>query len=111
MKKKLVKSQLCNINTYNLYKREMLTLASNVFEFENLPDYIDLAYLNKTLLKNGSIAFFKDEVLGLLALPYIVIGGLDVYGRPKKIEVIGQNGYRRILNSDEFVIMYDNGLL
>ena len=46
MKKKLVKSQLCNINTYNLYKREMLTLASNVFEFENLPDYIDLAALH-----------------------------------------------------------------
>ena len=44
MKKKLIKSQLCNINTYNLYKREMLTLASNVFEFENLPDYIDLGW-------------------------------------------------------------------
>ena len=80
----------------------------NVFKFKYLPSFIDVSYLNKTLLRKGSIAFFKDEVLGLLALPYIVIGGLDVYGRPKKIEVIGQNGYRRILNSDEFVIMYDN---
>lgn len=109
MKKKLVKSQLCNINTYNLYKREMLTLASTVFEFENLPDYIDLAYLNKTLLKNGSIAFFKDEVLGVIALPYTIIGTLDIYGRPNRIQVYSYTGsYTRALNKDEYVIMYDN---
>ena len=109
MKKKLVKSQLCNINTYNLYKREMLTLASNVFEFDNLPDYIDLAYLNKTLLKNGSIAFFKDEVLGVIALPYTIIGTLDIYGRPNRIQVYSYTGsYTRALNKDEYVIMYDN---
>lgn len=108
MRRKLINSQLSNFATYNMYLRQCLTLAENVFKFKYLPTFIDVSYLNKTLLRKGSIAFFKDEVLGLLALPYIVIGGLDVYGRPKKIEVIGQNGYRRILNSDEFVIMYDN---
>lgn len=108
MRRKLINSQLSNFATYNMYLRQCLTLAENVFKFKYLPTFIDVSYLNKTLLRKGSIAFFKDEVLGLLALPYIVIGGLDVYGRPKKIEVIGQNGYRRTLNSDEFVIMYDN---
>lgn len=108
MKRKLINSQLSNFATYNMYLRQCLTLAENVFKFKYLPTFIDVSYLNKTLLRKGSIAFFKDEVLGLLALPYIVIGSLDVYGRPKKIEVIGQNGYRRTLNSDEFVIMYDN---
>lgn len=108
MKKKLINSQLSNFATYNMYLRQLLTLAENVFEFKNLPSFIDVSYINKQLLRKGSIAFFKDEVLGLLALPYIVINGLDVYGRPKKIEVLGQNGYRRILNTDEFVIMYDN---
>lgn len=33
---------------------------------------------------------------------------LDVYGRPVRIQVIGQNGYNRILNKKDFVIMYDN---
>ena len=108
MRRKLINSQLSNFATYNMYLRQCLTLAENVFKLKYLPSYIDVSYLNKTLLRKGSIAFFRDEVLGLLALPYIVIGGLDVYGRPKKIEVIGQNGYKRILNSDEFVIMYDN---
>lgn len=108
MKRKLINSQLSNFATYNMYLRQLLTLAENVFEFKNLPSFIDVSYINKQLLRKGSIAFFQDEVLGLLALPYIVVNGLDVYGRPKRIEVLGQNGYRRILNSDEFVIMYDN---
>lgn len=108
MKRKLINSQLSNFATYNMYLRQLLTLAENVFEFKNLNSFIDVSYLNKQLLRKGSVAFFKDEVMGLLALPYIIVNGLDVYGRPKVIEVIGQNGYRRKLKSDEFVIMYDN---
>lgn len=108
MQKKLINSQLSNWKTYEMYKRQMLTLAENVFEFENLPEYIDTAYLNKILLRRGSIAFFKDEVLGVLALPYTNVGSLDVYGRPRKIIAQAQNGYRKTLNYGEFVIMYDN---
>lgn len=109
MRKKVISSQLCNLATYEMYKSQMLTLAENVFEFENLPDFIDVSYLNKMLLRNGSVAFFKDEVLGLLALPYTVMGSRDVYGRPITIMARAVNGrYFRKLNKDEFVIMYDN---
>ena len=109
MKRRLINSQLSNFNTYNMYLRQLLTLAENVFEFKNLPEYIDTAYMNKILLRNGSIAFFKDEILDeILALPYTNIGNLDVYGRPTSIQVIGKNGYTRVLKKDEFVIMYDN---
>lgn len=108
MQRKLVNSQLSNFKTYQMYLRQLLTLAENVFEFENMPTFIDTAYLNKNLLRNGSIAFFKDEVMGLLALPYENIGTLDVYGRPNKIKVMSQNTYTRTLSRDEYVIMYDN---
>ena len=108
MKAKLINSQLTNFKTYEMYKRQLLTLAENVFEFKNLPNFIDVAFLNKVLLRQGSIAFFVDEVMGLLALPYTSMGTLDVYRRPSKIQVYGQNGYSKVLNYDEFVIMYDN---
>lgn len=111
MRKKLVNSQLCNWNTYQMYVRRLTMLAENVFEYKNLPEYIDLSYLNDTLLKQGSIAFFKDEVMGVIALPYSPIGKLDIYGRPIKIMARAYNGtFFRTLNSDEFVIMYDNTL-
>lgn len=109
MNAKLVNSQLNNYKTYLAYRDKMLTLAENVFQFKNLNPFIDLAYINSELVTKGSIAFFMDEVMGLLALPYTSIGGLDIYGRPKRIQVIPRNGnYNRTLTSDEFVIMYDN---
>ena len=110
MQKRLIDSQIGNFKTYEMYKRQFLTLAENVFEFKNLPKFIDTAYMNKQLLRNGGIAFFKDENISdePLCLPYTNVGTLDVYGRPTKIQVISRNGYTRILNKDEFVIMYDN---
>lgn len=109
MRKQLINSQLSNFKTYEMYKREMLTLAENVFEFEDLPKYIDVAFLNKKLLRDGSIAFFNDEVMGVIALPYTILGTLDIYGRPKRIIANAPNGsYRRTLQEGEFVIMYDN---
>lgn len=108
MKQSQIKSQIGNLQTTQMYLRQLLTLAENVFEFENLPPYIDTAFMNKTLLNKGSIAFFMDEEMGLLALPYINMGTLDVYGRPKTIKVISKSNYQRTLIRDEFVIMYDN---
>ena len=99
MNKKVVNSQLCNFKTYQMYLRQMLTLAENVFEFKNLPSFIDVSYLNKELLRRGSIAFFEDEVMGVIALPYMNIGTLDVYGRPRQIQVIGRNGYTKTLKT------------
>lgn len=109
MKYKLINSQLSNWITYQMYLRQFLTLAENVFIYDNMPDYIDTAYLNKTLVRQGAIAFFYDDVLEkVLALPYTNIGSLDVYNRPKRIQVYGRNGYTNTLKEGEFVIMYDN---
>ena len=109
MKRKMINSQISNFKTYSMYFRQMETLAENVFEFKNLPDYIDISYLNRILLRKGAIAFFYDDVLeSVIALPFNTKGRYDYYGRPVEIEVYGQNGYRRSLKRDEFVIMWDN---
>lgn len=110
MQKKLINSQLTNLLTYQMYLRQMTTLAENVFTFKNMPEFIDISYVNKILLRKGSIAFFYDDVLDtLLALPFYSTSGLDVYGRPSKnITVQGQNGYVKTLKTDEYIIMYDN---
>lgn len=115
MKTKIVNSQISNWKTYDMYFRQMLTLAENVFKFSNLPENIDLAFLNKILVRNGAIAWFEDEDLGVIALPYSSVMSKDVYGRPNSIMVEGENGYVRNLKNTakktEFVIMYDNNSL
>ena len=109
MKTKMINSQLNNFRTYQKVLREMLTLAENVFDFENLPENIDRSFLNITLVKKGCIAFFVDEVMGLTALPFKSTKGLkDVYDRPLGITVFASNGYQRNLKPDEYVLMYDN---
>lgn len=108
MQKRLINSQLSNYQTYLMYRRQLLSLAENVFTFKNMPNFIDISYVNSILVNIGSIAFFKDEVLGLIALPYVNQGTLDVYGRPTKIRVTSNTNYSKVLDQNEFVIMYDN---
>lgn len=109
MKHKLVNSQLTNYLTYQMYLRQFLTLAENVFVYKNMPNFIDTSFLNKSLIRKGAIAFFKDDVLDtVLALPFVNTSNLDVYGRPKTIQVFGQNGYTNFVDKDDFVILYDN---
>ena len=94
-----------------MYKRQFVSLAENVFNIKNLEKYapfMDYSYVNHELVYKGCIAFFMDEYLGLLALPYVNLGKLDLYGRPIDIQVIGRNGYTRKLKQGEYVLMWDN---
>lgn len=108
-KQQLLK-QLNIINTYNLVRSDLVDIACNVYWLENLPNIIDIDRVNLFLLSEGAIAWFYDEVIdSVLALPFICVDNSNLYYRPKKIIVYDNaSGYRRELNSDEFVIMYDN---
>lgn len=112
MKPKLINSQLTNILTIQSYQRRMCSMAENVLLIKNLPEVIDVGYVNEVLLKRGSIVFFVDDVLGLLALPYTSISKRDIYNRPLIVNVKAKNGQTWQLSNEgtepEFVIMYDN---
>ena len=103
--------QISNEKTKEMYKRQFISLAMNVFNIKNLDEiapFMDYSYVNEELVYKGKIAFFMDEYLGLLALPYVNLGKLDLYNRPIDIQVIGRNGYTRKLSKGEYVIMWDN---
>ena len=111
MSKSKAMAQIDNIKTVEMYKRQFISLACNVFNIKNLDEvapFMDYSYVNKELVYKGNIAFFWDEYLGLLALPFVNMGKLDLYGRPIDIQVIGRNGYTRYLKKGEYVIMWDN---
>ena len=109
--KEKAKNQLRNIYTSDMYLKQCVSLAMNVFNIKNLDKeapFMDQSYVNKKLVYGGTIAFFWDEYLGLLALPWRNMGKLDLYNRPIDIQVIGRNGYSRTLKYGEYVIMWDN---
>ena len=108
-KNKGMTNQLNNQNTFYSYFRQMLSLAQNVYPFKNMPETIFEPYVNRILLERGSICFYIEPEIGLVALPYQIIGKLDIYNRPITIKAISANGTQsRLLYPDEYVICYDN---
>lgn len=82
----------------------------SMFKWEGLPESVDVRYLEMELFLTGQALFFKDDVLGYLALGCLANGSFDVYGEPKVRRAYSRySGY----NSDSFsdkdsVIIWNN---
>lgn len=102
----LAKNMLSN----NMYLRRLCELSMSMFKWEGLPDSVDVRYLEMELFLTGQALFFKDDVLGYLALGCLANGSFDVYGEPKVRRAYSRySGY----NSDSFtdkdsVIIWNN---
>lgn len=108
-KNKLQESTFFNNTLRFSHYFDMLTeIALASFRWLNMPDTIDIRFLENNLYSRGSVVFFYDDVVGYLALPYTVSGGLDVYGYPNNITAYSSNGYTTNLNQSNSVIIYNN---
>lgn len=102
-------SAYMNNRTYQQYYNRLTELSVSMFEWKNVPDTIDLRYLELCLFAYGQVAFFKDEV-GYIALPCMSTGVYDIYNRPVSLQAFAANGFRRDLTIDDSVIIYNNCL-
>ena len=103
-------SAYLNNVTFNYYYNRFKELAMSMFEWKNVPDSIDVRYLEEVLFEQGQAVFFEDEVMGKLALKNATQGKLDVYKIPIVRRAIGDNGYNKKLTNKDSVIIYNNNL-
>lgn len=103
-------SKKLNDRTYQQYYQRLTELSVAMFEWKNMPDTIDLRFLELTLFRYGRAVIFEDEELGWLALPVAVSGNFNVYGIPTKRRAYASNGYSRELDETNSVIIYNNYL-
>ena len=104
-------SLMNNRRTYAYYIDRLTELALVMFDWKNVPDTIDVRYLELTLFRDGQAIFFKDEVLGFLGLQCAVNGNFNVYRIPLKRRAYASNGYNNnTLTIDNSVIIYNNYL-
>lgn len=94
--------------TYNYFYDRLCELAMSVFKWENLPDTIDERFLELTLLESGYCLFFKDEVIGYLALPCRLGGELDVYRIPINRSAYATNDYRCDCTKQNSTLIFNN---
>ena len=99
-----------NNRFYAQYYNRLTELAVSMFEWKNLPDTVDERYLELILFTHGQAVFFKDEVMGYLALSNMSQGDFDVYRVPKRRRAYGGNGYQVPLDDTNSVIIYNNYL-
>lgn len=99
-----------NNRTYIQCFDRLKDIAITRFKWKGLPDTVDERFLELTLFGEGKITFFKDMVMGMLALPFTNDEMLDVYGRPTSWQAYSNNGYRAELDPTNAVLCWNNRL-
>lgn len=99
-----------NRRTYSHYYNRLKELAISMFEWQNVPDTIDVRFLELCLFDKGACVFFKDEVMGFLALNVAMNGKWNVYNIPIDRRAYATNSYQKQLNIEDSVIIYNNML-
>lgn len=97
-----------NNATYIQYYNRLTELSISMFEWKNLPETVDERFMELALFSKGMAVFFKDEVLGYLALRTTISGEFNVYRIPVKRRAFADNGYNKELTIDDSVIIYNN---
>lgn len=106
-------SQSAKANNYTFYqyRSRLKELSLSMFQWNNVPDTIDVRYLELQLYENGSAIWFRDEVIGDLALSVAFTGAYDVYGNPLNRRAYSRyNGYSHDLTLDDSVVIWNNYL-
>lgn len=105
-------SLLGNTATYGQYLRVLSELAVSMFEWQNVPESVDVRYLEMQLFLSGLAVWFQDEELEnkpQLCLSCLPAGNFDVYGYPTKRTAYSRyNGYNKTLSSSDSVIIYNS---
>lgn len=98
------------INLFNYYYDRFIELSAVMFKWNNMPSTVDVRFMEITLFKNGMTLFFKDDVIGYLALQNAAAGPFNVYNIPTQRRAIAANGYQQSLDETNSVIIYNNYL-
>lgn len=111
-KKKIQRNKIVNWSTFNHYYNLIELMYINRYEWENLPDSVDMRYIELGLFRKGRMLYFNDEVLGDLCLEMSGDGDISMYREPKKrfAYSAGSGGYTVQRDINNSVIIYDNFL-
>lgn len=102
---------MANGATYVQYYNRLMELSMSMFEWKNLPDTVDERYLELGLFSSGCMVFFKDDVIGELALNMTYQGRLNIYGEPTRRRAYSRyNQFQTTLDKDNSVIIWNNML-
>lgn len=100
-----------NMSDYYHYFNRLCEMWLSRFKWLNLPDTVDSRFMEISLLTKGNaVFFFDDDMEEYLCLPSNIGGQLDVYGIPIKRNAYSMNGYQKMLDKKNSVLIFNNKL-
>lgn len=109
LKASRTQAQRENIETNNIYYRQMANIAINNFKWDNLPNGLISRRFEQMLFKYGVGAFFyNDKTDTFCVLPVANNGQLDIYSEPISWTVTGYNYNNHNLNIENSVLIRNN---
>lgn len=90
------------------YWNYLYEIVVNSIIWENLPKSVNKRYLEVILAEKGYALFFKDEVLGYLALKCTIGMELDVYDIPVFRKASSNSGYHCNRDNTNSVLIFNN---
>lgn len=99
--------------SYNFYINRLTELCGTCFKWSNVPDSVDIRFVELTLAREGlAVAFIEDAINEFLILQCAIGGTLDFYENPTVRRAISsKSGYKSpSLSEDNSVIVYNNWL-
>lgn len=97
---------------YDYHFDRLYELAISIFKYENVPDSVDIAYVERKLFYHPSVIWFKDDFVGengsVICLPATLGGKLSVYDVPLLRQAYASNGYNTKRTDKNSVVMYNN---
>lgn len=106
LKDELAENWYAFLHWYN----KLMNIAITRFKWKNLPNSVNERALELYLCRYGYAVYFKDPVMGQLALRAAIGGTLDVYSIPEKRTAYGPSNYTKQLTSDDSVLMFNDCL-
>lgn len=104
-------SAYLNDVNYIRYFNTLKMIATSSFKYTNMPNSVDVRYLELGLFNRGYMVFFYDKDLEkYLALNTTLGCELDVYNNPLSYVAYANNGYQAQLTNKDSVIIYNNYL-
>lgn len=106
-----ISSLVDNVVSYDEYYDTIKELCITRFEWKNVPEEIDIRFLELMLFERGAVVFFYDEILEqYICLPFAQKSGFNIYRIPVIRQAFAVTGATWNLNPENSVIIWNNVL-
>lgn len=106
----LAEEEFLNTWTTADYLYRLKEYALNTFEWLNLPSTVDARFIELALFEEGKVCFFKDKLIGYLALKVNESGLQNIYNERSTKRIYANNGFNRVRTLENSVVIYNNYL-